>query len=62
MGEASTRGMVPRAGGSFDDRETTESRWPMASNIPKNNRIDAMTADQNLIDGFKEHATAIPAC
>jgi hypothetical protein len=33
----------------------------MASNIPKNNRIDAMTADQNLIDGFKKHAGAIPS-
>jgi hypothetical protein len=32
----------------------------MASNIPKNNRIDKTTADQSLIDGFNKHGALIP--
>jgi hypothetical protein len=33
----------------------------MASNTPKNNRIDQTTAEQTLIDGFNKHAAAIPS-
>ena len=33
----------------------------MASNTPKNNRIDQTTAEQTLIDGFNKHAAEIPS-
>ena len=32
----------------------------MGINTPKKNRIDQITAEQTLIDGFNKHAAAIP--